>query len=198
MLNTKLVPLLLLLVLPVSSVSAAEFRPVAVWTEAECYATPPGRYAAERMIDGDLGSYACLLDDSRTGSKQHGGLAAQGGATGDGDVRIGSGGGTDGFGHSFRRTERLGLRAGEEREPVCLRRRTRTGRDQAAGREAGVAGHVEFQFGLCGMGAGEDAVFEGVRPRLVSEALSRTMDARGADSVEPEGWGCRRRATGEI
>ncbi len=66
--NTKLVPFLLLLILSVGSLSAAEFRPVAVWTEAECYATPPGRYAAERMIDGDLGSYACLLDDSRTGS----------------------------------------------------------------------------------------------------------------------------------
>lgn len=45
----------------------AEFRPVAVWTDAECYSNPPGKYAAEKMIDNDLGTYACLLDDIRTG-----------------------------------------------------------------------------------------------------------------------------------
>lgn len=57
-----------LLVLCAWPLSGAEFRPVAVWTDAECYATPPGRYAVDRMIDGDLGSYACLLDDTRTGT----------------------------------------------------------------------------------------------------------------------------------
>ena len=38
-----------------------------MWTDAECYSNPPGKYAAEKMIDGDLGTYACLLDDTRTG-----------------------------------------------------------------------------------------------------------------------------------
>lgn len=47
---------------------AAEFRPVAVTTDAEWFADPPGKYAAEKMIDGDLGTYACLLDDTRTGT----------------------------------------------------------------------------------------------------------------------------------
>lgn len=47
--------------------SAAEFRPAAVWTDAEYFPNPPGKYATAKMIDGDLGSYACLLDDTRTG-----------------------------------------------------------------------------------------------------------------------------------
>jgi hypothetical protein len=49
---------------------AAEFRPVAVWTDAEHFPNPPGKYAPERMIDGDLGTYACLLDDTRTGRSE--------------------------------------------------------------------------------------------------------------------------------
>lgn len=53
------------------SLQAAEFRPVAVWTDADCYPKPPGKYAAERMIDADLASYACLLDDTRTGNNAH-------------------------------------------------------------------------------------------------------------------------------
>ena len=53
--------------LSVCSLSAAEFRPVAVWTDAECYPNPPGKYAVAKMIDGDLGTYACLMDDTRTG-----------------------------------------------------------------------------------------------------------------------------------
>ncbi len=57
----------LLLILSACPLTAAEFRPAAVWTDAEWYPTPPGRYAPERMIDGDLGTYACLLDDTRTG-----------------------------------------------------------------------------------------------------------------------------------
>lgn len=57
----------LLQVLLACPLAAAEFRPVAVWTDAECYSNPPGKYAAEKMIDGDLGTYACLLDDTRTG-----------------------------------------------------------------------------------------------------------------------------------
>ncbi|MBN2292413.1 MAG: hypothetical protein JXM70_08310 [Pirellulales bacterium] len=52
------------LVLSIFPVAAAEFRPVAVWTAAECFSK---KYAAERMIDGDRGTYACLLDDTRTG-----------------------------------------------------------------------------------------------------------------------------------
>lgn len=55
------------MVFSVYPLAAAEFRPVAVWTDAECYPNPPGKYAVGRMIDGDLGSYACLLDDTRPG-----------------------------------------------------------------------------------------------------------------------------------
>jgi len=56
-----------LLVLAAHALPAAEYRPVAVWTSADCYPNPPGRYAVGKMIDGDLGTYACLLDDTRTG-----------------------------------------------------------------------------------------------------------------------------------
>ena len=55
------------LVLFTCPLAAAEYRPAAVWTDAECYSNPPGKYAADRMVDGDLGTYACLLDDTRTG-----------------------------------------------------------------------------------------------------------------------------------
>jgi len=65
--RTKAVQLVLSLVLFVWPLAAAEFRPVAVWTDAEWYPKPPGKYAPEKMIDGDLGTYACLLDDTRTG-----------------------------------------------------------------------------------------------------------------------------------
>ena len=65
--SIAVVQAILPLVLIVCPLGAAEFRPVAVWTDAECYSNPPGKYAAERMIDGDLGTYACLLDDTRTG-----------------------------------------------------------------------------------------------------------------------------------
>jgi len=58
---------ILVLVLFSCPLGAVEFRPVGVWTDAECYSNPPGKYAAEKMIDGDLGTYACLLDDTRTG-----------------------------------------------------------------------------------------------------------------------------------
>ena len=63
----KVVQAVLSLVLFACPLAAAEFRPVAVWTDAECFSKPPGKYAAEKMIDGDLGTYACLLDDTRTG-----------------------------------------------------------------------------------------------------------------------------------
>lgn len=66
--KTTFVSVLLSLTLFAGTLSAAEFRPAGVWTDAECFADPPGRYAAERMIDGDRGTYACLLDDTRTGS----------------------------------------------------------------------------------------------------------------------------------
>jgi len=60
------------LVLPLAVCSgllvAEEFRPVAVTTDAECYPNPPGKYAVDKMIDNDLGTYACLLDTTRTGS----------------------------------------------------------------------------------------------------------------------------------
>jgi hypothetical protein len=65
--NMKAIQAVLTLVLSACPLSAAEFRPVAVWTDAECYSIPPGKYAAGKMIDGDLGTYACLLDDTRTG-----------------------------------------------------------------------------------------------------------------------------------
>ena len=65
--SIDVVQAILSLVLFACPLAAAEFRPVAVWTDAECYSNPPGKYAAEKMIDGDLGTYACLLDDTRTG-----------------------------------------------------------------------------------------------------------------------------------
>ena len=65
--SIDVVQAILSLVLFACPLGAAEFRPVAVWTDAECYSNPPGKYAAEKMIDGDLGTYACLLDDTRTG-----------------------------------------------------------------------------------------------------------------------------------
>ena len=45
-------------------VAAAEFRPVAVTTATETYGA---RYAAGKMVDGDLATYACFQDDSRDG-----------------------------------------------------------------------------------------------------------------------------------
>ncbi|HNX34522.1 MAG TPA: hypothetical protein PKM57_07835 [Kiritimatiellia bacterium] len=65
--RTKVILCALPLFLSVSPLRAAEFRPLAVWTDTECYTNPPGKYAAGKMIDGDLGTYACLLDDTRTG-----------------------------------------------------------------------------------------------------------------------------------
>ena len=44
---------------------AAEFRPVAVTASTETYGA---RYAAAKMIDGDLATYACFQDDSRDGT----------------------------------------------------------------------------------------------------------------------------------
>ncbi|MBQ6106628.1 MAG: hypothetical protein IJK97_00340, partial [Thermoguttaceae bacterium] len=55
-----------------SIVFAAEFKPVSVWTADDVYPNPPGRYAIERMIDGDLGTYACILDDTRDGTDETG------------------------------------------------------------------------------------------------------------------------------
>ena len=55
------------LILIASPLAAAEFRPIDLWTDADCYPNPPGKYAPGKMIDGDLGTYACLLDDTRTG-----------------------------------------------------------------------------------------------------------------------------------
>ena len=43
---------------------AAEFRPAAVTAATETYGA---RYATAKMIDGDLATYACFQDDSRTG-----------------------------------------------------------------------------------------------------------------------------------
>ncbi len=65
--RTRVVPLVLSMFLLASPLLAAEFQPVFVWTDTECYPNPPGKYAAGKMIDGDLGTYACLLDDTRTG-----------------------------------------------------------------------------------------------------------------------------------
>ena len=62
----KVAASVLSLVLFACPLAAAEYRPMAVWTDAECYSSPPGKYAATKMIDGDLGTYACLLDDTRT------------------------------------------------------------------------------------------------------------------------------------
>ena len=43
--------------------SAAEFRPVAVTSASETYGA---RYAAEKMIDGDLATYACFQEDRKS------------------------------------------------------------------------------------------------------------------------------------
>lgn len=50
-------------VLAAGDAVSVEFRPVNVWTDAE---TVPGHDAA-KMADGDFGTYAELLDDTRTG-----------------------------------------------------------------------------------------------------------------------------------
>ena len=47
-----------------SAALAAEFRPVAVTSASETYSA---RYAADKMIDGDLATYACFQDDTRNG-----------------------------------------------------------------------------------------------------------------------------------
>lgn len=46
-------------------VGAGEMRPVAVTTATETY---NAQFAAEKMIDGDLNTYACFQDDSRDGT----------------------------------------------------------------------------------------------------------------------------------
>lgn len=63
----RVVQAVLVLVLLACRLVAGEFRPAGVWTDAEWFSDPPGKYAPGKMIDGDLGTYACLLDDSRTG-----------------------------------------------------------------------------------------------------------------------------------
>ena len=65
--RTKAVQLFLSVLFFACPLVAAEFRPVAVWTDAEHYPIPPGKYAPGKMIDGDLSTYACLLDDTRHG-----------------------------------------------------------------------------------------------------------------------------------
>ena len=115
------------------------------------------------------------------------GLSAQGGAARDSHFRARSGNGTHGFGDAFRGAQRLGLRAGEEREHLGLRRRPRPRADQAARRETRVARNVQLELRLCGMAAGHDALPEGVRQRLVPEALSRAVDVSGADSLVAQG-----------
>lgn len=65
--RTKAIQAVVFLVCSACPLTAAEFRPVAVWTDAEWYPNPPGKYAPGKMIDGDLGTYACLLDATRTG-----------------------------------------------------------------------------------------------------------------------------------
>ena len=47
-----------------NAVFAAEFRPVAVTTATDTYSA---RFDADKMIDGDLATYACFQDDTRTG-----------------------------------------------------------------------------------------------------------------------------------
>jgi hypothetical protein len=45
----------------------SEFRPVAVWTANEVHSP---EFAVEKMIDDDPVTYACLLDDTRTGTRK--------------------------------------------------------------------------------------------------------------------------------
>ena len=51
----------------VSACWGGEYRPVNVWSAAE---TLPG-YPLSSMIDGDLATFSCVLDDSRTGNSDH-------------------------------------------------------------------------------------------------------------------------------
>ena len=61
--NQTRLPLFAILAVALSA-PAAEFRPAAVTAATETYGA---RYAAAKMIDGDLATYACFQDDSRTG-----------------------------------------------------------------------------------------------------------------------------------
>ncbi|MDR0336002.1 MAG: hypothetical protein LBI18_02830 [Planctomycetaceae bacterium] len=45
-----------------------EFRPVAVWTANEVHSP---EYAVDKMIDDNPATYACLLDDTRTGTRKN-------------------------------------------------------------------------------------------------------------------------------
>ncbi|MDO4583096.1 MAG: hypothetical protein Q4D62_03230 [Planctomycetia bacterium] len=56
---------MLFLTLPLA---AGEWRPVQVWTEAETFSPT---FSVEKMIDQDLGTYACILDDSRDGTNEN-------------------------------------------------------------------------------------------------------------------------------
>ncbi|MDO4857276.1 MAG: 4Fe-4S dicluster domain-containing protein [Thermoguttaceae bacterium] len=48
------------------SLSASEFRPASIWTPCECASEET---SIEKMADGNLATYADLLDDTRTGTK---------------------------------------------------------------------------------------------------------------------------------
>ena len=67
--------LLLLLLTQTPNLSASEFRPVSAWTAGETHPTPNGDYNIDKLCDGDLTTYACLLDDSRTGKDPKSGPA---------------------------------------------------------------------------------------------------------------------------
>ena len=66
--NAKSFLLILILLNSCSFLGAEELIPKSVWTEQEVYPSKDGQFAADRMIDNDLKTCACFLDQSRNGS----------------------------------------------------------------------------------------------------------------------------------
>ena len=55
---------LLLIMLPLSLIGAAEFRPVGIWSDGDVFSP---EFSIEKMIDENLSTHVCLLDDTRDG-----------------------------------------------------------------------------------------------------------------------------------
>lgn len=56
-----------------SRLQAEEFRPINITSNAETFSRcePSDRYSLQKMYDGDAGTYACILDDTRTGKNEN-------------------------------------------------------------------------------------------------------------------------------
>ncbi|MDR2116548.1 MAG: hypothetical protein LBP87_09215, partial [Planctomycetaceae bacterium] len=64
----KLISVLFVFLPTFAVASESEFRPIAVWTANEVHSP---EFAVEKMIDDNLATYACLLDDTRTGTREN-------------------------------------------------------------------------------------------------------------------------------